>query len=83
MDQDLPPAVADVRERIFEAAIACDYETLEEIALEQGEGFTFSYGGTESAPDFWREREEAGDAEPEPKPMRALTAILSKGRRTL
>ncbi len=75
--QELPAAVADVRERVFAAAVACDYETLETIALERGEGFTFSYGGTESAADFWREREEAGDAEPDPKPMRALTAILA------
>ena len=43
-EQDLPPAVADVRKRVFDAAIACDYDTLEQIALEQGEGFTFSYG---------------------------------------
>jgi hypothetical protein len=76
-EQDLPAAVADVRERVFEAAVACDYETLEEIALEQGEGFTFSYGATESAADFWREREEAGDAEPGPKPMLALATILT------
>ena len=76
-EQELPAAVAEVRERVFAAAVACDYETLEAIALERGEGFTFSYGGTESAADFWREREEAGDAEPDPKPMRALTAILS------
>ena len=76
-EQDLPAAVADVRERIFEAAVACDYETLEEIALEQGEGFTFSYGATESAADFWREREEAGDAEPGPRPMLTLATILT------
>ena len=43
-DQELPAAVAEVRQRVFDAAVACDYETLEEIALEQGEGFTFSYG---------------------------------------
>ena len=35
-------------QRVFDAAVACDYETLEEIALEKGEGFTFSYGGTAS-----------------------------------
>ncbi len=76
-DQELPAAVAEVRRRVFDAAVACDYETLEEIALEQGEGFTFSYGASESAAEFWREREEAGDAEPGPKPMRALAAILA------
>jgi hypothetical protein len=76
-EQELPAAVADVRKRVFDAAVACDYETLEEIALEQGEGFTFSYGATESAAEFWREREEAGDGEPGPKPMRALATILT------
>jgi hypothetical protein len=76
-EQELPPAVSDVRRRVFEAAVACDYETLEEIALEQGEGFTFSYGGETSAAEYWREREEAGDAEPGPKPMLTLATILT------
>ncbi len=76
-EQELPQAVADVRSRVFEAAVACDYETLEEIALEKGEGFTFSYGSETSAAEYWREREEAGDAEPGPKPMLALATILT------
>ena len=57
-EQDLPPAVADVRKRIFDAAIACDYDTLEQIALEKGEGFTFSYGPGTSAAEHWRTLEE-------------------------
>jgi len=73
-EQELPTAVADVRQRAFDAAIACDYDTLEQIALEQGEGFTFSYGGQASAADYWREAEESGS---EPKPMRALATILT------
>ena len=76
-EQDLPPAVADVRERVFAAALACDYERLEEIALEQGEGFTFSFGASRSPAEYWREREEADDAEPAPKPMFALATILT------
>jgi len=76
-EQELPAAVAEVRQRVFDAAVACDYETLEEIALEQGEGFTYSYGGDASAAEFWRDREEAGAEEPGPKPMRALTSILA------
>jgi hypothetical protein len=72
-EQDLPPAVADVRQRIFDAAIACDYETLERIALERGEGFTFSYGGGDSAAEHWRQLEESGTEEP----MRILAAILA------
>ena len=53
-EQDLPPAVADVRKRIFDAAVACDYDTLEQIALEKGEGFTFSYGSATDASEYWR-----------------------------
>jgi len=74
-EQDLPDAVAAIRERIFGAAVACDYDTLEQIALEQGAGFTFSYGAGGSAADFWRAAEEGGTEEP--RPMRALATILT------
>ena len=74
-EQDLPAAVADVRRRVFDAAVACDYDTLEEIALEQGEGFTFSYGAGTDASDYWRDVEES--ASEEPLPMRALASILT------
>ena len=74
-EQDLPPEVADVRKRVFGAAVACDYETLEQIALEKGAGFTFSYGGGDSAALYWRNVEAAGTEQP--LPMRALTAILA------
>jgi len=74
-EQDLPPAVADVRKRVFDAAVACDYDTLEQIALEKGEGFTFSYGGGDSAAVYWRSVEEAGTERP--LPMLALATILT------
>jgi hypothetical protein len=74
-EQDLPPAVADVRKRVFDAAAACDYDALEEIALEKGEGFTFSYGADTDASEHWRSVEEG--SEEEPKPMQALAAILT------
>ena len=72
-EQELPAEVAEVRQRIFDAAIACDYETLEQIALEKGAGFTFSYGGGGSAAAHWRELEESGTEEP----MRVLATILT------
>jgi hypothetical protein len=74
-EQKLPPAVADVRKRIFDAVIACDYDTLEEIALEKGAGFTFSYGAGTDASEYWRDVEE--NSSEEPKPMRALATILT------
>ncbi|MBA2461582.1 MAG: hypothetical protein H0V45_07455 [Actinobacteria bacterium] len=72
-DQDLPAAVAGVRRRVFDAAVACDYETLEQIALEKGEGFTFSYGSGDSAAEHWRRLEESRTDEP----MRVLVSILA------
>jgi hypothetical protein len=74
-EQDLPAAVADVRKRVFDAAVACDYDTLEQIALEKGEGFTFSYGSSEDASEYWRGLEE--DSSERPKPMRTLATILT------
>ena len=74
-EQDLPAAVADVRKRVFDAAMACDYDTLEEIALEKGEGFTFSYGSSADASEYWRDLEE--NSTEQPKPMRALATILT------
>ena len=74
-EQELPAAVADVRKRVFDAAVACDYDTLEEIAVERGEGFTFSYGGGTDASEYWRAVEE--NSTEQPKPMRALAAILT------
>ncbi len=74
-EQDLPPAVADVRKRIFDAAVACDYDTLEQVALEQGEGFTFSYGSGTDASEHWRSVEETGTQRP--LPMFALATILT------
>ena len=72
-EQDLPEPVTDVRERVFGAALACDYDELERIALEKGAGFTFTYGEGTSAADYWRNLEESGTEQP----MRALVTILS------
>jgi hypothetical protein len=72
-EQELPAEVADVRKRVFDAAVACDYDTLEQIALEKGAGFTFSYGGETDASDHWQRLEDEGTE----KPMRALATILT------
>jgi hypothetical protein len=75
-EQDLPPTVADVRKRVFDAAVACDYDTLEQIADEKGKGFTFSYGSSTEASEYWRDLEE--NSLVTPKPMRALATILTQ-----
>ena len=74
-EQQLPAEVADVRQRVFDAAVACDYDTLEKIALEQGAGFTYSYGEGSDMSDYWRSTE--ADPAATPKPMRALASILT------
>ena len=62
-EQELPAEVADVRKRVFDAAVACDYDTLEQIALEKGAGFTFSYGGETDASEYWSRLEDGGHRE--------------------
>jgi len=70
---DLPPPVAELRERLFSLAGQCDYEGLAAIAKES-EGFTYSFGGSEGDPaQFWRNQEEGALGEP----MYALQMVLS------
>jgi hypothetical protein len=78
MAAGLPEAVAEIRIRVIESAIACDYETLEAIALAEGEGFSFSFGGDESPARFWRQREREARRfdEPTSEYMRYLVSIL-------
>jgi hypothetical protein len=70
----LPPAVASMRLRIVAAARRCDYAALVRLGNERGRGLAFSYGGTRSAPAFWRMLERAGRR---PRPMEALVEVLS------
>ena len=72
-EQDLPEPVAATRKAVFGAAVACDYDELERLALEQGEGFTFSYGGGDSAAEYWRALEESG----KDTPLKTLATILT------
>jgi ABC-type glycerol-3-phosphate transport system substrate-binding protein len=69
-DPSLPAPVAEARREIAAAAVACDYERLQAIALEQ-DGFTYSYGGETSASDYWAGEEERGE-----QPMRILVESL-------
>ena len=69
-DSALPAAVAETRQKVAEAAVACDYDRLQAIALEQ-DGFTYSYGGETSAADFWAGEEERGE-----QPMKVLVESL-------
>lgn len=58
--QDLPPSVAEVREQIAEAAVACDYERLEALAATTSE-FVYSFGGGDDPAGHWQQQEANGE----------------------
>jgi hypothetical protein len=63
-DQDLPRAVARMRRQIAEAAVHCDYGTLEELALSGDDLFTYISEDDGNNPGgYWRrlEEEEPGE----------------------
>lgn len=68
---ELPGAVADMRMRMIEAAKACDYRELADLALAGDSTFTYSFGGGGGPGAFWREAEAEGRA-----PLRSLVEIL-------
>lgn len=74
----LPSEVGDMRLEIIGAAISCDYEHLQGLALDGRKGFTFSYGAETSAAIFWkaREREAAKTGDENSEYMRYLVSIL-------
>jgi len=57
MAAGLPEAVAQMRMDVIDAAIACDYRRLQQLALEGRQGFSYSFGVEDSAAAFWRARE--------------------------
>lgn len=75
---ELPRPVLDTWVAIIEQAIMCDYEGLEDLALEGRQGFSFSFGADGSPADFWkaREREARRRNLPTSEYMRYLVALL-------
>ena len=67
----LPAAVSDMRRAIIDAARACDYDKLAELALAGGGAFTYSFGGGGEPAAFWKEAEAAAQA-----PLRMLVELL-------
>lgn len=59
--QDLPAPVADMRTRIANAAIRCDYSLLGQLALEGEDSFTYSYGEDGRPGVYWRKLERSGE----------------------
>ena len=73
---DLPAEVARTRQRIVEAATACDFERLGEIASARQSDFTFSFGNGGGPAAHWRGLEQGGD-----QPLRYLVELLSRPHR--
>lgn len=69
----LPAAVQDTRRAVYEAAVRCDFDRLQELIPDRG--FTYSFGGGEDPVGEWR-RAEAQQREP--APMRYLAGILQR-----
>ncbi len=55
--EGLPRPVAARRMAILDAAVECDYDELERLALEGRPGFSYSFGIEKSPASFWRARE--------------------------
>ena len=68
---ELPQAVSDMRMAIIDAARACDYDKLAQLALSGDGTFTYSFGGEGRPAAFWRDAEAAGQA-----PLRLLVELL-------
>lgn len=73
-DQDgLPGVVAEMRRDIAAAAAECDYDRLEELATEGTGNFTFSFGASGDASEYWRAAEAEGDM-----PLAFLAGMLDR-----
>ena len=68
---ELPQPVSNMRMAIIDAARACDFDKLAELALAGDGTFTYSFGGGGRPAAFWREAEAAGQA-----PLRLLVELL-------
>jgi hypothetical protein len=63
---DLPTEVVSIRNEIVRAAMRCDYDTLEELAMRPTDSFQYSEtkesAGPDAAPaEFWRSQEASGE----------------------
>lgn len=69
----LPAAVAATRRAIAEAATACDYGRLAELAGGGRRPFTAAFGGASDVAAHWQRTEQAGD-----EPLRYLVGLLER-----
>jgi len=70
--QDLPAAVEATRRQIIEAAVACDYDTLADLA-SAGTYFAYSLDESGDPTGYWQSLEEDGTGDP----MRSMVVTLN------
>ncbi len=83
--EGLSPEAAEMRRQIVEAAVACDYERLEELALPGGFSHALGHGLDVGTPSrYWEKLEETGKGlrqrlapEAYQRPLARLVAILN------
>ncbi|HEX2054152.1 MAG TPA: hypothetical protein VHJ78_10565 [Actinomycetota bacterium] len=73
----LPAAVAMMRKEILKAAVSCDFQLLQQLALRPNGSFQYSEDEESAGPEaqpaqFWAAQEDAGE-----EPMAHLIGILS------
>lgn len=76
----LPAAVAETRREIVGAAVQCDFDRLEELALGGSASFSYSFGEDGDPAGYWR-RQEGSDRPPQP--LRFLVGLLGRPHRLL
>lgn len=69
-EQELPAPVAATRQRLFELAVACDYQGLAELVESDATSFTFGGSGDPAA--FW-----VGEARNGTEPLAVLARLLT------
>lgn len=77
LGDSVPDPVKRTRQEIFDAAAACDYERLGELAEQGNRDFTFSFGGGNDAAEFWRRQEQEGA-----DPLHKLVVLLDLSHAT-
>lgn len=76
---ELPDPVAIMRQQIINTATACNYDQLEELALEGDSQFTYSFGDGESPARFWRRGEQqAQEADDGRAPLKLMVELLNR-----
>ncbi len=74
---NLPAPVAMMRKEILKAAVNCEYDLLQALAMRPDGAFQYSTTEESAGPNaqparFWQEREEAGE-----QPLKVLVEILT------